>query len=214
MTESTYAKVQDRHRHSHTTCRKSIPSWYYTTARRVCEILWKCETRGPKSSIFQNFDRGNLVWFLFYGPSTHFRSFQARSVTLTTLFLLGSLPVLIAHSFASNWQLLFLNQWKRENGRRIFFVTKCPRKNVRIELRATCMPSGHAFDRATCPAPRQCPDQWWITFGNPLYWSCQYQLVCKGQFFLFFFCFLFCFVFVNLEFDKALTISSHLISVP
>ena len=27
------------------------------------------------------------VWFLFYGPSTHFRSFQARSVTLTTLFL-------------------------------------------------------------------------------------------------------------------------------
>ena len=26
-------------------------------------------------------------WFLFYGPSTHFRSFQARSVTLTTLFL-------------------------------------------------------------------------------------------------------------------------------
>ena len=28
-----------------------------------------------------------LVWFLFYGPSTHFRSFRARSVTLTTLFL-------------------------------------------------------------------------------------------------------------------------------
>ena len=31
--------------------------------------------------------RGYLVWFLFYGPSTHFRSFWARSVTLTTLFL-------------------------------------------------------------------------------------------------------------------------------
>ena len=28
-----------------------------------------------------------LVWFLLYGPSTHFRSFRARSVTLTTLFL-------------------------------------------------------------------------------------------------------------------------------
>ena len=27
-----------------------------------------------------------LVWFLFYGPSTHFRSFRARSVTLTTLY--------------------------------------------------------------------------------------------------------------------------------
>ena len=28
-----------------------------------------------------------LVWFLFYGPSTHFRSFQAWSVNLATLFL-------------------------------------------------------------------------------------------------------------------------------
>ena len=28
-----------------------------------------------------------LVWLLFYGPSTHFRSFRARSVNLATLFL-------------------------------------------------------------------------------------------------------------------------------
>ena len=28
-----------------------------------------------------------LVWFLFYGPSTHFRSFRARSVNLAILFL-------------------------------------------------------------------------------------------------------------------------------
>ena len=28
-----------------------------------------------------------LVWFLFYGPSTHFRSFWVRSVNLATLFL-------------------------------------------------------------------------------------------------------------------------------
>ena len=27
--------------------------------------------------------------------------------------------------------MLFLNQWKKENGRRNFFVTKSPRKNVR-----------------------------------------------------------------------------------
>ena len=32
--------------------------------------------------IFQS----DLVWCLFYGPSTHFRSFWARSVTLSTLF--------------------------------------------------------------------------------------------------------------------------------
>ena len=54
-----------------------------------------------------------LVVLLFYGPSTYFRSFHVRSGTLATLFLLGSLPVLSAHSFASNWQLPFLNQRNR-----------------------------------------------------------------------------------------------------
>ena len=29
----------------------------------------------------------SLVWFLLYGPSTHFRSFRARSVNLAILFL-------------------------------------------------------------------------------------------------------------------------------
>ena len=98
-----------------------------------------------------------LVWFLFYGPSTHFRSFRARSVTLTTLFLRKpprQFTSVSTHSFASNWQLLFLNQRKRENGRRNFFVTKSPRKNVLdvgIKLGASCMPSGCASDRATAP---------------------------------------------------------------
>ena len=53
---------------------------------------------------------------------------------------LGSLPVLSAHSFASNWQLLFLNQRKRENGRRNVFMAKSQRKNVPdvgIELRTS-----------------------------------------------------------------------------
>ena len=66
--------------------------------------------------------------------------------------LLGSLPVLSAHSFASNWQLLSLNQRKRENDRRNVFMTKSSRKNVPdvgIELGAACMPSEHASDRAT-----------------------------------------------------------------
>ena len=52
-----------------------------------------------------------------------------------------SLPVISAHSSASNWQLLFLNQRKRENGRRNVFMTKSPRKNVPdvgTELRAAC----------------------------------------------------------------------------
>ena len=52
--------------------------------------------------------------------------------------------------------LLFLNQRKRENGRRISFMTKSPRKNVPdvgIELGAACMPNGHASDRAIALVP-------------------------------------------------------------
>ena len=101
---------------------------------------------------------GVLVLSQFYSPSTHFTSFRARSVTLkphcSWASLLGSLPVLFAHSFTSNWHLLFLNQRKRENCHRNFFMTKSPRKNVPdvgIELGAACMPSGHASDRATAP---------------------------------------------------------------
>ena len=96
-------------------------------------------------------------WFLFYSPSTQFRSFRARSVNLARLFLgklLGGLPVLSAHSFASNWQMLFLNQRRRENGRRNVFITKSPWKNVPnvgIELGAACMPTELASDQATAP---------------------------------------------------------------
>ena len=66
--------------------------------------------------------------------------------------LLDSVPVLSALSYASIWQLLFLIQRKRENGRRIFSMTKFPQKNVPdvgIELGAACIPSEHASDRAT-----------------------------------------------------------------
>ena len=54
--------------------------------------------------------------------------------------LLGSLPVLSAHSFASNWQLLFLNQRKRENGRRNDFndqvsTKECARRGDRTRGR-------------------------------------------------------------------------------
>ena len=90
--------------------------------------------------ILGHFGRGQLTW-----PHCSWAS------------LLDSLPVLSAHSFASNWQLLFLNQRKRENGRRNVFMTKSPRKNmpdVGIELRAACMPSEYASDRATAPGKR------------------------------------------------------------
>ena len=59
--------------------------------------------------------------------------------------LLGSLPVHSAHSFASNWQMPFLNQRKGDNERRNFFMTKFPLKNVpgvRIEPATVCLPGG------------------------------------------------------------------------
>ena len=52
----------------------------------VCNDIWKKKCIGIKlmkrtCTVF------GLVWFVFYGPSTHFRSFRARSVNLATLFL-------------------------------------------------------------------------------------------------------------------------------
>ena len=35
-----------------------------------------------------------------------------------------------AHSFARNWQLPFLNQWKGQNDHRKYFMIKSPQKNV------------------------------------------------------------------------------------
>ena len=100
-----------------------------------------------------------LVWFDFCFTALqhilgHFGRGQLTYPHCSWVSFLGNLPVLNAHSFASNWQLLFLNQRKRDNGRRNVFMTKSPRKNVPdvgIELGATCMPSEHASDRATAP---------------------------------------------------------------
>ena len=59
---------------------------------------------------------------------------------------LGSLPVLSAHCLASN----FLNQQKGENGRRIFFMTKSPRKNM---PRPSAYQAVRASDWASTPRP-------------------------------------------------------------
>ena len=68
-----------------------------------------------------------VVELVFYGPSTLLRSFRAGQLNYphcSRASILGSLPVLSAHYFASNWQLPFLNQRKGENGRRNIFMTK------------------------------------------------------------------------------------------
>ena len=58
----------------------------------------------------------------------HFRRSQLTYPHCSWASLLGSLPVLSAHSFASNWQLSFLNQRKRENGCRNFFHDQISKK--------------------------------------------------------------------------------------
>ena len=87
-------------------------------------LLWSVTHRfWTKHTWFSyiNWRQLDLVWFdvLFYGPSTQFRSFRARSVTLTTLFLgklLGSWPVLSA-LLSPVTDNCFLNQRKKKNGR-------------------------------------------------------------------------------------------------
>ena len=66
--------------------------------------------------------------------------------------LLGSFPVLSAHSFASNWQLPFLNQRKGRNDRRNYFLTNLRERmlqDVRIEPATVRIPGGRAFGQAT-----------------------------------------------------------------
>ena len=96
---------------------------------------------------------------VFYGLSTLLRSFRARSVNLSTLFP-GKPPrqftsIVSAHSFASNWQLPFLNQRKGDNGRRIFFSWPISSQEcvpgVRVESATGSIPGGRASDRATTP---------------------------------------------------------------
>ena len=65
--------------------------------------------------------------------------------------LQGSLPVLSAHSLASNWQMPFLNQRKGENGCRNFFMTKCL-PDLRIEPATVRIPGGRASIELPCPA--------------------------------------------------------------
>ena len=55
-----------------------------------------------------------VVVLAFYGPLTPYKVILGYpNHTVPAANLLGSLPVLSAHSFASNWQLPFLNQRER-----------------------------------------------------------------------------------------------------
>ena len=76
----------------------------------------------------------------------HFERVQLTYPHCSWAWLLSSLPVLSAHSFASNWQLPFLKQRKREKGQ--ISITKCV-LDVRIEPTTVRRSGGYASDRAT-----------------------------------------------------------------
>ena len=70
-----------------------------------------------------------------------------RSWHCSLASLLDNVPVLGVHSFDSNWQLPFLNQRKRENGRRNYFITSLLEEIVKSErhLLGKSCPLGFPF---------------------------------------------------------------------
>ena len=75
-----------------------------------------------------------FVWVDALRPRYTAEVMSGRSVIISTLFLCkpprDRLPVLSAHHFAINLQMIFLNQRKRKNGRRNIFMTKSSQKDV------------------------------------------------------------------------------------
>ena len=84
--------------------------------------------------------------------SGHFGHSQLTYPNCSWASHLGSLSVLSAHSFASNWQLPFFNEWKGENTCRNYFMTKLHERmlpDVRTEPVTVHIPGGRASDWAT-----------------------------------------------------------------
>ena len=69
-------------------------------------------------------------------PNQPIMVISSRSIYLTTLFFLDrlksskQLTSTCAHSFARNWQLPFLSQQKRENGRREYFMINLHKRRL------------------------------------------------------------------------------------
>ena len=90
------------------------------------------------------------LWHFF----NSFRCGQSTYPHCSWASLLGSLPVLSAHSFASNWQLPFLNQRKGENCCRNYFMTNLYERmllDMRIEHATIRTQGERTSDWATMP---------------------------------------------------------------
>ena len=104
-----------------------------------------------------NFVVGGSWWWCFTALGHVSGLFRCGQLTYPHCFwanLLSSLPVLSAHSFASNWQLSFLSQRKGENVCGNYFMTSLHERmllDVRIKPATVRIPGGRACDRAIAP---------------------------------------------------------------
>ena len=120
-----------------------------------------------------------LVWsdFFFMALQHILDHFGCGELTLphcSWASLLGSLPVPSAHSFASNWQLLFLNQRKRENGVEMF-SWPCLHERMRRTWGSNSWPL--ACQANTLPIELLCPaKKCYVTSDHMIFITWRYPL--------------------------------------
>ena len=104
----------------------------------------------------------------FYGPVNLMGLCRARSVYLTTLLWAGLVLKAVnqycAHSFARNWQLPFLNQWKGENDHRKYFIINLHKRMLPTRWELNPQHPDHQSDRHPSEPLRQAWTQVTVLF--------------------------------------------------
>ena len=93
-------------------CVPWLVPFLFTPYGKLCRLCMRC--RHGCCNVKISFE------FEFYGPVNTVKVMLSRSINLLVLFS-GHCPLsccTFAYTFASDWQLPFFNQWKRENDRR------------------------------------------------------------------------------------------------
>ena len=106
---------------------------FWDTGTIIVLSVWRITLCGMKNNNRHDIWICSFVMRWLDGTSTHFGSVQLTLSYCSWAGFLSDLSVLSAHSFASNWQLPFSIQRKKENVRIFFFffvVTRSLRRNV------------------------------------------------------------------------------------
>ena len=127
--------------------------------------VWRHFFAWHSPSVVSRWWKGDNV-LRFYGPVNWLESCQAWSVYITTSVLgrlcpLSDLPV---QSFAINWQLTYLNQWRGEKDRRKYFMIKLHERMLPeladVKPTTSWLPVGHSSDLATGSVQRTTLQSW------------------------------------------------------